>query len=323
MQQPQQPQPISHIARVGGSYIYTEDNHVVENLQASIAKESPAKLTNGTYGFRSSQLQALYTNFYASNLSSYDVPHQVYFAYKIMKLESIEEKRIGIMILTKNIDDLTVKHVDDFERIYDHDINEWTICDNFAVKVLSQLIKKNDQFADRISQWKDCGKLWRLRAVCVAFVTMAKVGGMTDLCFTICSSCVKSSERFVQLGVGCLLREMSINMSDKVVEFIKDHYRYFIREGLRYSIDKLDPKVRKDILSIGKKRKNKSNDDQQSVIQQQPQQQVMSYSMYPQPNQQFYVDMSYYDHNDIDVMYDMQLQNASINPNNDATQSQM
>ena len=91
-----------------------------------------------------------------------------------------------------------------------------------------------------------------MRACCIVYVNFANIE--EERCIDICSTCVKSSERFVQLGVGCLLREMSFNSTERVISFIYDNYRYFTREGLRYSIEKLDVNTRKKILSIGKGR---------------------------------------------------------------------
>ena len=254
-----------HIANIGKKFVYIAYNDVVESFQLSLKNSSTEKPSTGSYGLRSAQLQTIFDNFYSSTLSLYSPIHQIYFAYRFIALGTSEEKKVGTMVLSKNLDEITIDYVEDFERIFDNDINDWVTCDNFAVKILGPLIKKSDEFAERLSQWKDCGKVWRMRAVCVTFVSLAKVGEMTDLCFNICSACVKSSERFVQLGVGCLLREMSLNFSDKVVTFIEDHYKFFIREGLRYSIDKLDTQVRKRILAMGKKKK--STNQKESNVQ--------------------------------------------------------
>ncbi|BFU18649.1 hypothetical protein KM1_100480 [Entamoeba histolytica HM-3:IMSS] len=259
-----------HIAYIGGKYVYIPFNDVIESLQVSLRSISNEKPSTGTYNIRSAQLQTLFDNFYSTTLSSYSPDNQLYFAYRFLALGTIEEKKIGTMVITKILDEITINHIADFERIFDNDITTWEVCDSFSVRVLGPLIKKSDEFATKISQWKDSGKVWRMRASCVTFVSLVKVGAMTDLSFDICAACIKSSERFVQLGVGCLLREMSLMYSDRVVQFITDNYRYFSREGLRYSIDKLNSVTRKQILLLGKNRKSKGSNSQPKVIQPQP-----------------------------------------------------
>ncbi|EKE43042.1 hypothetical protein ENUP19_0346G0010 [Entamoeba nuttalli] len=250
----QSPQPINtdfHIVRISGKLMYIPHNNVIASLQNILMQNSQSK-TPSQYSMKSAQIQTLFDSFYASTLQSYSPAMQIYFSYRFLALHSPEEKRVGILTLSKNISSLNEGHLSDLERIFDNDINDWMICDALANKVVTQFLRSHEDYFQRIYKWKDCGKIWRMRACCVIYVNFANKKEST--CLEICSTCVKSSERFVQLGVGCLLREMSLNSTDKVVNFIYDNYRYFTREGLRYSIDKLDVTTRKKILGIGKGR---------------------------------------------------------------------
>ncbi|KAL7721316.1 DNA alkylation repair enzyme [Entamoeba marina] len=242
-----------HIASIGDVWTYVPPNTIVENIQQTL-HENATTITATSYGIRAAVLQQIFDNFFTNHLSKFPVTTQMYFGYKFLKLPTAEEKRIGILTIVKNLDSLTIAYLPDFVRIIDNYVPDWTTCDSFSNKVLGPLVKKSDDFAHKISLWKDSGKVWRMRACCISFVNLAKVGAMTELSFEICAHCLRSSERFVQLGVGCLLREMSLMFSENVVEFITQNFRYFSREGLRYSIDKLNSDVRKKILSLGKRK---------------------------------------------------------------------
>ena len=241
------------IAEIGSEWVYIPPNNIVESLQNELRRAS-SKPTEKAYGIRADDLQHLFDEFYLKNLSKLTSNLQMYFATKFMMLPTSEEKRVGILTIVKNLDNLSVNYISDFENIMDNYVNDWTTCDSFSNKVLGPLVKKSDEFSKKVSEWKDSGKVWRMRACCISFVNLAKVGAMTELSFDICAHCLRSSERFVQLGVGCLLREMSLMFSENVVEFITQNFRYFSREGLRYSIDKLNCEVRKKILSLGKRK---------------------------------------------------------------------
>ena len=242
-----------HISQVGGNWTYIPPNTIIETLKEILTKNG-SNIKSTTYNIRAAELQQIFDNFYESTLSKLTPTIQMYFGMKFIKQESAEEKRIGILTIVKNLDFLTINYIEDFNRIIDSYIPDWNTCDAFSNKVLGPLVKKSDDFANKIAEWKESGKLWRMRSCCIAFVNLAKVGAMTELSFEICAQCLKSSERFVQLGVGCLLREMSLMHSESVVEFITQNFRYFSREGLRYSIDKLNADVRKKILSLGKRK---------------------------------------------------------------------
>ena len=48
------------------------------------------------------------------------------------------------------------------------------------------------------------------------------------------------------------MRELSVADEDVVIDFIRENYRQFSREGLRYAIEKMDEGLRKELLSYGK-----------------------------------------------------------------------
>lgn len=57
---------------------------------------------------------------------------------------------------------------------------------------------------------------------------------------------------FVQLGTGWVLRELSLSDKNRVVEFIKENYDFFSREGLRYALEKMDEKTRLFLMNYKK-----------------------------------------------------------------------
>jgi len=83
-------------------------------------------------------------------------------------------------------------------------------------------------------------------------VKLARFGDHTQSIIEICETCVKSPERFVQLGNGWVLRELSRADLNLVVSFIKKNYSHFSREGLRYAIEKMDEKLRQKLLKYNK-----------------------------------------------------------------------
>lgn len=52
----------------------------------------------------------------------------------------------------------------------------------------------------------------------------------------------------MQLGCGWMLRQLSVVDTDLVVDFIKQNYKQFTREGLRYAIEKMDPHLKQQLL---------------------------------------------------------------------------
>lgn len=54
------------------------------------------------------------------------------------------------------------------------------------------------------------------------------------------------------MGVGWLLREMSVPEKGRVSEFIIKHYDTMSREGIRYAIEKMEPEERQKMLKYKK-----------------------------------------------------------------------
>ncbi len=71
----------------------------------------------------------------------------------------------------------------------------------------------------------------------------------------MCKECLKYEERFNQLGVGWLLREMSVADQEGVVSLIEENKKLFIREGLRYAVEKMPKELKEELLAIDKPKK--------------------------------------------------------------------
>jgi len=141
----------------------------------------------------------------------------------------------------------------------------WATCDTISSKVFSEMVKIEEKNSAKkgktksengiplstvpiLISWKDSANYWQQRASCVSFVKLAKTGKYTNSIMEICKTCVKSPERFVQLGNGWVLREVSVIDLGLVVGFIQENYNSFSREGLRYAIEKMNEDLRQKLL---------------------------------------------------------------------------
>ncbi|KAL7551117.1 hypothetical protein ACHAWF_014955 [Thalassiosira exigua] len=129
-------------------------------------------------------------------------------------------------------------------------VRDWATCDALSSQVVRKLIAHNPTYAPRVRSWCESPNGWKQRASCVSFVCLARHGEYNELILDIASHVVRNSERFPQLGVGWVLRELSLTDQPAVVAFVKDHYSEFSREGLRYAIEKMDKPLQKQLLDL-------------------------------------------------------------------------
>lgn len=141
------------------------------------------------------------------------------------------------------------------ETIKEGTVNNWAVCDALAskvCKVYALLSKANTIY---ITEWKKESNIWLSRMSCVAFVNRIKYkdskpnfSGFIELMFSVCEETILSQERFVQLGTGWLLRELALVDYERYYNFYTEHFEDITREAMRYSIEKLPEKKKKEIL---------------------------------------------------------------------------
>nr|CAG4711071.1 unnamed protein product [Naegleria fowleri] len=201
-----------------------------------------------------------------------NVSDQLKVAYELMKSKYFEEKNVGIKILAGNVSKIIPKRkkkkndgeknsdddelnglkviTDLDEQVFqDEHVYDWGTCDSLSSQVICELIKRDSSLGQVVQQWKDSSNLWKQRSACVSFVKIAKHEEFNDIILDICKTTVQNKERFVQLGTGWVLRELSLADLDAVTNFIKQNYSHFSREGLRYAIEKMDSKLSAKLLA--------------------------------------------------------------------------
>ena len=142
-----------------------------------------------------------------------------------------------------------------FARLFDEGyIRDWSTCDWFCVKVLGPLVEQQGVACARaISEWREAQGVWQQRASVVAFANLASEGdrnfpGFTEMVFGNCAYLLESRERFVQTGVGWILRELSRWDQGRVVAFVEANLDRFSREALKNAIKYLPPEVAEPLL---------------------------------------------------------------------------
>lgn len=199
------------------------------------------------YGLKSPEIQKIFREFW-KEISPLSLEKQIELAFSLFSSEFAEDKQFAILILQKQAKKLPISIITDLEPLIDKYVYDWATCDTFSSKVIRHLIARDKSVEKRVISWKDAACLWRQRAATISFLSVARHGKHNREILQICRTTITNPERFVQLGTGWVLRELSLADLDLVVKFIKKNYHHFSREGLRYAIEKMDEPLRKEIL---------------------------------------------------------------------------
>eukprot|EP01084_Bolivina_argentea_P172706 299143_1 len=234
---------------------------VLRNLKSAIdAKSNPTiakqqekymKHKVKCMGLKAPIIKQIFKNIWQSDIKSMELSNQILLSIECYKFEYMEYKSFGCNILekiNKNLDDNFLNNI--AIEILSNYCNTWATCDGLSSKVIRHMISndKTNKYALIIKEWKNSDCIWIQRCSCVSFVCLARHGNYNNIIIEICTQCIKNNERFVQLGVGWVLRELSLNDLNLVIKFIKKYYNYFSREALRYAIEKMDNNLKQTLL---------------------------------------------------------------------------
>jgi 3-methyladenine DNA glycosylase AlkD len=159
-------------------------------------------------------------------------------SFRLLRSPWAEEKHVAIALLGRNVQRLPARFLRDFEPVFDRSVHDWGACDHVAGRILRPLVAL-PATRKRIVGWRGARSPWRQRAAAVAFVNEARHGRYNSEILTICRSLVRNPDRFVQLGMGWVLRELFLADRTVVLGFLARHYPLINREALRYAVEKM------------------------------------------------------------------------------------
>lgn len=146
------------------------------------------------YGIKSPQLNSLFKKLWKEEISKLKSKEQIELGIELMSSKYFEEKYLSILVLNKNVKQLSKEHITTFEETVDKHIYDWGTCDMFSSRVICEMMKKDQEIIKLIEQWKDANSLWRQRSSCVSFVKIAKTGKYDDVVMNICGTTIKNPE---------------------------------------------------------------------------------------------------------------------------------
>lgn len=180
-----------------------------------------------------------------ANWNDAPVDEQAALGFALQTSKFMEERQIGQLVLDRVIKKIDANAlVDELEPIFAKHVRDWATCDALAGRVLRRCLIDVKARKRLVSTWSRSKNTWMQRASAVAFVNDAKHGHYDDDVIEVCTRIAKTPERFVQLGCGWALRELSLVDRPRVLHFLEDNKAHVSREGLRYALEKMPPSVR-------------------------------------------------------------------------------
>jgi len=199
------------------------------------------------YGVRHEQMRDLLKK-YTPVVREIGAKEYLPVAEKLLADGWFEEGELAIKLMEnfeKDYDQTTMKL---FEKWVDDYIKNWAHCDWFCTRLVGRLIEKDPSLAAEVVHWTKSRNRWKRRASAVSFVLHARKGRFLDYVFLVAETLLHDKNDMVQKGVGWMLKEATKSNEAEVVEFIRQRKHNMPRTMLRYAIEKLPTKLRKELM---------------------------------------------------------------------------
>ncbi|KKT68037.1 MAG: hypothetical protein UW63_C0089G0008 [Candidatus Uhrbacteria bacterium GW2011_GWF2_44_350] len=169
-----------------------------------------------------------------------------------MKNKYNEEATVAIQWATEFKKDFTEKDFAIFENWLKRYIDNWGKDDDFCFHLVQPLIKKYPELVEKVKAWSRSKNIWLRRASAVSFISTSGAfyttnHSLRDI-FEVADSLLEDPEDLVQKGYGWMLKSASVKHQKEVFDFLKKRKKQLPRVALRYAIEKMPERLRREIM---------------------------------------------------------------------------
>ena len=125
-------------------------------------------------------------------------------------------------------------------------INNWDLVDTSAPHILGEYLKTHSR--ELLDQLAHSPSLWERRIAIISTLALIRDGEMEDA-FRIARVLLSDQHDLIHKAIGWVLRETGKLSRPALLQFLEQHYNEMPRTALRYAIEHLPPKARKQALS--------------------------------------------------------------------------
>lgn len=159
-----------------------------------------------------------------------------------------EERLLALLILVRKYergDDATRSQV--YELYCDNlaHVNNWDLVDSSAHKIVGPYLRDKDR--SYLHELAHSDDLWKRRVAIISTLAYIQKGEHQET-LAIAETLLHDKEDLIHKAVGWMLREMGKRDESLLLAFLKEHYREMPRTMLRYAIERLPERQRKQYL---------------------------------------------------------------------------
>jgi 3-methyladenine DNA glycosylase AlkD len=228
---------VGNISKWPEQGIWMPKNKVYDAINNELDEELP-KLSNSQSVFVRKVAKKYYKD--VMNHDSWTI---IEFCEDLVSTKNIWLQMIAYDWINRSLTRFTEKDFFHFERWLKNYIEGWGSCDDFCKRILNPLIETYDKLYPIVVSWTKSENMWVRRASLVGFIKSSNNRYTATYnhqkIFQIAELLLNDKEKYVQKGIGWLLKATSLIHKEEVIEFLKVHQKDMSRLSFIYAIENL------------------------------------------------------------------------------------
>jgi 3-methyladenine DNA glycosylase AlkD len=127
-------------------------------------------------------------------------------------------------------------------------VDNWGSCDHLCCGPLGHLILQFPELSAKTKKWTKSKNRWERRAAAVCLIVPVNKGKLLKEVFQTADLLLADEDDMVQKGYGWMLKDASNQFPDEVFDYVMKKKKKMPRTALRYAIEKLPAKMRKEAM---------------------------------------------------------------------------
>ena len=136
-----------------------------------------------------------------------------------------------------------------FERWLKSYVDNWGACDSLCCGPIGLLLAQNPVLVTKTHPWRKSKNRWLRRASAVSLIVPVKQGLLVDEVFHAADVLLMDQDDMIQKGYGWMLKEATRHFPGEVFAYVMKHKAHMPRTALRYAIEKMPQKRRKQAMA--------------------------------------------------------------------------
>lgn len=135
-----------------------------------------------------------------------------------------------------------------FENWINNYVTNWATCDTLCNHTVGEFFMKYPNFISVLNNWAISKNRWMRRAAAVSLIIPARNGLFLKEIFGLAEILLTDKDDMVQKGYGWMLKAASQAHMENIFSFIINHKSRMPRTALRYAIEKMPEKMKKQAM---------------------------------------------------------------------------